>query len=149
MGEFRLVCVYVCFFLVIFGDKNKNIKLYHTKVRIIPIWLDVLWQMGKVSIENNRNQEEKKKKHTLSYTIILMIWLNWIEQWLVFGINSPFSFVLNWTQCFFFEKKNMKFLRKKTPHINDEYNGHCRCIKINFNRLHWQWMAPRMKIHIL
>lgn len=69
MGEFCSVCVRVCF-LVIFGDKNKNIELYHTKVRIIPIWLDVLWQMGKVSIENNRNQEEEKKTHSLIHDYI-------------------------------------------------------------------------------
>lgn len=59
--------------------------------------------------------KKKKKKHTLSYTIILMIWLNWtmVGFWNKFTIL--FRSQLN-TMFFFLEKKDMKFLRKKNPH---------------------------------
>lgn len=145
MGEFRSVCMCVFFWSSsLIKTKISNYITLKSELYRFDWMYCGKWERSALKIIEIK---KRKKKHTLSYTIILMIWLNWT----MVGFWNKFTILFrSQLNTFFFSKKeDMKFLRKKKNHINDEYNGHCRCIKINFNRLHWQWMAPQMKTHTL
>lgn len=113
MGEFRSVCVYVCFFWSSSVIKTKISNYITPKSELYRFdWMYCgKWERSALKIIEIKKRREK---NTLSHTRLYW-WFDWIEQWLVFGINSPFSFVLNWTQCFFFEKKRHEIFTQKNP----------------------------------